>query len=70
MLFTLGENSKYMADSARKNGLSQVFEFSDKESLANALLETVQDGDTIIFKASRGMKLEEVFNIIYEKKDV
>lgn len=70
ILFTLGENSKFMADSARKNGLSRVFEFSDKESLANALLETVQDGDTIIFKASRGMKLEEVFNIIYEKKDV
>lgn len=69
LLFTFGESSKYTADSARKKGLSNVFDFTDRESLADALLKELKDGDTVIFKASRGMRLEEVFNIIYEKKD-
>lgn len=69
MLYTFGESSKYTADSAKKCGLNNVFEFAEKESLANALLLELRDGDTVIFKASRGMRLEEVFNIIYEKKD-
>ena len=67
LLYTLGESSKYMADSARKCGLKNVFEYNDKECLANDLLSELKDGDTVIFKASRGMKLEEVFRIIYEK---
>lgn len=69
MLYTFGESSKYTADSAKKYGLNNVFEFTEKESLANALLAELRDGDTVIFKASRGVRLEEVFNIIYEKKD-
>lgn len=69
ILYTFGENSKYTADSARKCGLENVFEFTEKESLANALLSELRDGDTVIFKASRGMRLEDVFNIIYDKKD-
>lgn len=69
MLYTFGESSKYMADSARKCGLVNVFEFTEKESLANALLSELKTGDTVIFKASRGVRLEEVFSIIYEKKD-
>lgn len=69
MLYTFGESSKYMADSARKCGLANVFEFTEKESLANALLSELKTGDTVIFKASRGVRLEEVFSIIYEKKD-
>ena len=68
MLYTFGESSKYTADSAKSAGLENVFEFTEKESLANALIAELKDGDTVIFKASRGMKLEEVFEIIYEKK--
>lgn len=68
-LYTFGENSKCTADSARLGGLKNVFEFTDKKALADALIQELKDGDTVIFKASRGMKLEEVFNIIYEKKE-
>lgn len=70
MLYTFGESSKYMADSARKCGLANVFEFTEKESLANALLSELKTGDTVIFKASRGVRLEEVFSIIYEKRTI
>lgn len=69
-LYTFGENSKYTADSARLGGLKNVFEFTDKIALADALIQELKDGDTVIFKASRGMKLEEVFNIIYEKRTI
>lgn len=66
LLYTLGENSKYTADSARLSGLKNVFEFTDKQDLADALIQELKDGDTVMFKASRGMRLEEVFTFIYE----
>lgn len=70
ILYTFGENSKYTADSAKSGGLKNVFEFTDKQSLADELLSELKYGDTVIFKASRGMRLEEVFNIIYEKRTI
>lgn len=70
MLFTYGEQSKFMADSAGKSGLSQVLSFTDKTELSKALLSEIRKGDTLLFKASRGMKLEEVFEKIYEQWDV
>ncbi len=70
MLFTFGEESKYMADSAKKSGLEKVFAFTDKTELTNTLLSEIKNGDTLLFKASRGMKLEEVFEKIYEQWDV
>ena len=70
MLYTYGEQSKYMADSAKKAGLEKVFAFTDKTELTNAILSEIKKGDTLLFKASRGMKLEEVFKKIYEQWDV
>lgn len=70
ILFTFGKESKYMADSAKKSGLQSVFAFTDKAELTNTLLSEIKTGDTLLFKASRGMKLEEVFEKIYEQWDV
>ncbi len=70
MLFTYGEQAKFMADEAKKSGLKNVFSYVDKSELVNALLSEIKAGDTLLFKASRGMKLEEVFQKIYEKWDV
>ncbi len=67
VLFTFGNESLNMADEARKCGLLQVLSFTDKEKLTEALLSEIKDGDTILFKASRGMKLEDVFEDLYEK---
>lgn len=66
MLFTYGKEAEFTADSARKAGLENVKSFSDKTELAKALLETLCASDVISFKASRGMKLEEVIRMIYE----
>lgn len=70
MLYTFGEESKYMADNAKKSGLKKVFAFTDKTELTNALLGEIKTGDTLLFKASRGMKLEEIIEKIYEQWDV
>ncbi len=70
ILYTVGEASKYMADSAKKTGLLNVQSFIDKEELTKTLINELREGDTILFKASRGMKLEEIFESIYKQWDV
>ena len=70
ILYTVGEESKYMADSALKSGVSQVNSYIDKKEIAEILSDELCEGDTILFKASRGMKLEEIFENIYKKWDV
>ncbi len=70
MLYTYGVESKYMADGAKTLGMKNVFAFTDKTELTKTLLSEIKNGDTLLFKASRGMKLEEVFEKIYEQWDV
>jgi len=65
-LFTFGEMSKLMAEEAKKNGV-EAYSFDDKSELTDLLLKTVKENDCILFKASRGMKLEEVLHALYEK---
>ncbi len=60
MLLTYGELSKYTAQSAKENGVIRVFDFDDKNELANHLCQILKPGDVVAFKGSRGMKLEEV----------
>lgn len=72
MLLTYGPMSKYAAESARENGLVRVFDFDDKDDLAQKLISMLKPGDVVAFKGSRGMKLEEVIAKVYdalEKKE-
>lgn len=69
-LFTLGKSSEFMADSAKRGGLSQVLAFNDKKALTDELKGYLKAGDTVLFKASRGMKLEEIFEELYKHWDV
>lgn len=66
MLFTYGKESGFMADSAKKSGLKAVYSFTDKAELTKALADELHKGDTVLFKASRGMKLEEIFENLYK----
>lgn len=40
--------------------------FFDKDALAQRLADMLTAGDVVLFKASRGMKLEEVYTRVYE----
>ena len=41
----------------------------DKKALADKLFETLKQGDAVLFKASRGMALEDVINDLYGRMD-
>ena len=66
-LLTVGDMSNFIARGAMENGMKNVFHFDTKEELANKLLQILEVGDTAIFKASRGMKLEDVIHSVYDR---
>ena len=66
ILFTYGAKAKHIAEGA-KGFVDEIKSFDDKTELAKALLETLKDGDAVLFKASRGMKLEDVINSLYRE---
>ena len=65
-VLTFGELSEYIVDEAKKNGC-KAKRFDDKEDLAQFLYENLSHGDAVLFKGSRGMKMEEVFLSLYKK---
>lgn len=69
-LFAYGEMARCIVDTAKEKGMKNAFHFESKNELCEKLIPLIQKGDTIVFKASRGMKLEDVINKVYEvKKD-
>jgi UDP-N-acetylmuramoyl-tripeptide--D-alanyl-D-alanine ligase len=67
LLLCFGNDAKYFCEGyneAKKGGESCFFE--DKQALAKALLDLLSEGDTVLFKGSRGMKLEETYKTVYE----
>ena len=65
-LYTFGPQMHYCAEEAEKQGLS-AHVFDDKSALFDALYKETIDGDVLLFKGSRGMKLEEVIKGFYER---
>lgn len=65
ILFAYGNESEYTAKAAKN--ISEVYHFTDEKQLADKLCDVIESGDAVLFKASRGMKLENVINAVYEK---
>ncbi|MBR2179568.1 MAG: UDP-N-acetylmuramoyl-tripeptide--D-alanyl-D-alanine ligase [Selenomonadaceae bacterium] len=65
-LITLGTLAKFIAAGAEDAGLDaeRVLSFETHEDAAEALKGIIKTGDTVLFKASRGMKLEKVLELI------
>ncbi|WP_280771549.1 UDP-N-acetylmuramoyl-tripeptide--D-alanyl-D-alanine ligase [Salipaludibacillus daqingensis] len=60
-VFTFGELGRNIAEGAKENfSENRVFAYDDKQALIAKLKDTVDDGDIVLVKGSRGMKLEEV----------
>lgn len=66
-LFTVGEMSKCIAVSAKENAMKNVFHCDNKDELADRLIEILEPDDVVVFKASRGMKLEDVIHNVYDR---
>lgn len=63
-VITVGELAKYIAETCECDAVS----FSDNQEAARYIVENVQEGTTILFKASRAMKFEEIISKIEEFK--
>ncbi|MCC8073083.1 MAG: UDP-N-acetylmuramoyl-tripeptide--D-alanyl-D-alanine ligase [Clostridiales bacterium] len=66
-LLTTGEMSQNIVSAARAKGMKNAYHFETKEELADMLCSIISPGDAVIFKASRGMKLEDVIHIAYDR---
>ncbi len=65
VILCYGELTRLTAEAAEAAGAPQVRHFEDKKKLAEYLLETASAGDTVLFKGSRGMALEDVIKDFY-----
>lgn len=70
-LVTVGELGKTVAEGAAENmDCDKIFSFEDKKEAVSFLAGFLQEGDTVLFKASRGMALEEMINTLMEAESV
>lgn len=63
LLYCYGQNAAFIADAAKNT--VKTLHFTDKSALFDALLSEIRAGDAVLFKASRGMALEEVIEKLY-----
>ncbi len=73
LLFTFGPLSRKIAEGAIASGMNKdsVFEYPDNEDpkgFSDMIKEKLTDGDTVLFKASRGMKLERITEMLSGKE--
>ena len=66
IIITAGHAAKFIGVEAMERGfdLSRVFHFETKEELIDSLPKIVEDGDVILLKASRGMKFEDIVEVL------
>ena len=60
VLLCAGGLSEAMAQAAQTGGSVEVHHFADTESLKDAVTDFLQQGDTVLVKASHGMHFEKI----------
>ena len=65
-LITVGTDARFIADTAKKTGVKNVFSFSDNADASKFLTDYLLPCDTVLLKASRGMKFEEISSAVQE----
>lgn len=66
ILLCCGEKMKLAAETAAEAGVTCVRHFEDKMEIADYLRECAHAGDMVLFKASRGMALEDIMEKFYK----
>jgi UDP-N-acetylmuramoyl-tripeptide--D-alanyl-D-alanine ligase len=67
MLFTFGKRSRFFG---RESQAIFRGHFENREKLLDALTAVLQEGDTVLFKGSRGMKLEQVVDALINARTI
>ncbi len=69
-LYSWGEFSRDIIEGACEAGMpaDNARDFSEKEEMIAALLKTVKQGDVVLIKGSRSMKMEEVTDALVRKR--
>ena len=60
LVFAYGPNGRYVVQGAASQGMTNAQCFETREEMADALAAAVKENDVILFKGSRGMRLELV----------
>ncbi len=66
LVIAAGENAKYIKEAAQRSGVKAEY-FETTDEAARAVPEIIENGDTILVKASRGMKFEKICESIEDK---
>lgn len=67
ILVAVGQEARFIVDSAKDAGMSNIFYCNDNQEVINYLENNLQSGDVILLKGSNGMKLKDVASRIEEK---
>jgi len=65
-LYVLGEFSREVEEGAKEMGMKEVFSFNDKDELVDELISYLKEGDCLLVKGSRKMKMEEIVEKLKE----
>jgi len=69
MLCVIGKTALTIIEGAisAKFPITKVYSFTDNASAADELQSLIKEGDCILFKASRAVKLEEIIDVLHAK---
>ncbi|MEA3485910.1 MAG: UDP-N-acetylmuramoyl-tripeptide--D-alanyl-D-alanine ligase, partial [Candidatus Aerophobetes bacterium] len=56
----LGKFSEDTVRGAKENGIKDAFYFDDMDELVNKLLAHIREGDCLLIKGSRNMRMERI----------
>lgn len=67
IIYAYGYMAEHIARAAADKGKKSLY-FDNKKELSLAVKAELKEGDAVLFKASRGMKLEEVIDEVFGRK--
>lgn len=67
MLYCYGTQAIHIKEGAKNSGFTNIFYTDDKDKLVQRLKDDLEISDAVIFKASRGMRLEEVIERVFSE---